>query len=259
VNSTPAPVALLSAVLPGGRSVQTNKAATIFASVINNSQTTAEGCWIQPETPLAATFTFQTTNPSTNQLTGSPNTAVSIAPGFAQTFLIALQPDPAAVALAATVVFRFKCTNADAAPTFDGVNTMLLSLDPNPVPDIIPIGVTPSGDGIMHIPGSTGTAIVATAAVNIGSAATLTALPSVTAGLPVTLSICETNSAGACKASPSASVSRTFNNNESATFTVFAQGNGNIAFDPANNRVRLDFVDSAGIVRGQTGAALRTN
>jgi murein DD-endopeptidase MepM/ murein hydrolase activator NlpD len=259
VNASPAATALLSAVLPGGRSVQTNKAATIFASVINNGQTAAEGCWIQTETPLAAAFSFQTTNPSTNQLNGSPNTAVSILPGATQTFLIALQPDPAAVALAATVVFRFKCTNADAAPTFEGVNTMLLSLDPNPVPDIIPIGVTPSGDGIMHIPGSTGTAIVATAAVNIGAAATLTMAPSATTSLPITLSICETNSDGSCKATPGASTSRTFNTNDMATFTVFAQGNGNIAFDPANNRVRLDFIDAGGIIRGQTSAALRTN
>ena len=80
-----------------------------------------------------------------------------------------------------------------------------------------------------------------------------------TTGLPVTLFICETNPNGSCKATPGASVSRTFNNNESATFTVLAKGSGNIVFDPANNRVRLDFVDSGGIVRGQTSAALRTN
>src|SRR5205085_595297 len=163
--------------------------------------------------------------------TGSPNTSVSIAPGNTQTFLIALQPQMSATAAAVTVNFRFKCTNADAAPVFDGVNTMLLSFDPNPVPDIIPIGQTQTNDGIVHIPGSTGTAILATAAVNIGSNATLTARPSLSSNVPVALTICETNpSTGACLASPSATVNRTFNTNDTATFTVFAHGNGNVAF-----------------------------
>lgn len=111
----------------------------------------------------------------------------------------------------------------------------------------------------MHVPGTTGTAIVATAAVNIGAGAAMTMVPSTTSSLPVALSICETNPDGSCKATPGTSISRTLNNNETATFTVFAQGSGNIAFDPANNRVRLDFVDSAGVIRGQTSAALRTN
>lgn len=260
VSAAPAQTQVVSAVLPGGRSVRTNTAATIFASVINAGAVTAEGCWIQPETPLAASFSFQTTDPATNQLTGSPNTSVPIAPGAAQTFLIALQPEASATASAVTVNFRFKCTNADAAPVFDGVNTMLLSFDPNPLPDVIPIGQTASGDGIVHIPGNTGTAVLATAAINIGSAATLVARPVVTGGVPVSVTICQTNpSTGACLASPSATVSRTFNTNDLATYTIFAQGHGNVPFDPANNRVRLDFVDSLDVIRGQTSAAVRTN
>jgi murein DD-endopeptidase MepM/ murein hydrolase activator NlpD len=260
VNSNPAPAQLFSAVLPSGRSVQTNNAATIFASVINSGSITAEACWIQPETPLAAAFSFQTTDPATNQLTGSANSSVSIAPGVTQTFLIALQPQASATASAVTVAFRFKCTNADAAPIFDGVNTMLLSFDPNPVPDIIPIGQTTTGDGIVHIPGNTGTSAFATAAINIGSAATLTATPVITGGAPVGLTICQTDpSTAACLAPPSTTVSRTFNTNDLATFTIFAQGSGAIAFDPANNRIRLDFVDSQGIIRGQTSAAVSTD
>ena len=138
VNSNPAATQLVSAVLPGGRSIQTNQAATIFASVINSGSVSAEGCWIQPETPLAAAFSFQTTDPANNQLTGSANTSVSIAPGATQTFLIALQPQSTASASAVTVNFRFKCTNADAAPVFDGVNTMVLSLSSDPRPGYYP-------------------------------------------------------------------------------------------------------------------------
>jgi hypothetical protein len=260
VGNNPAATQLVSAVLPGGRSVQTSTAATIFASVINSGSVAAQGCWIQPETPLAASFVFQTTDPLTNQLTGSPNTSVSIAPGVAQSFVIALQPVASAVASAVTVNFRFKCTNADAAPVFKGVNTMLLSFDPNPVPDIIPIGQTLSNDGIIHIPGNTGTGLLATAAINIGSSATLTATPSLSSNVPVVLTICESNpSTGVCLAPPSATTSRVFNTNDLATFSIFAQGNGNVPFDPANNRVQLDFIDAQGVDRGQTSAAVRTN
>src|SRR5262249_53524880 len=131
---------------------------------------------------------------------------------------------------------------------------------PNPVPDIIPIGQTPSNDGIVHIPGNAGTGILATAAINIGSGATLTATPGLSTALPVTLSICETNpSTAACLMPPSATASRFFNTNYTAPFTVFVQGSGNVPFDPANNRIRLDFLDSQGIDRGQTSAAVRTN
>jgi hypothetical protein len=137
---------------------------------------------------------------------------------------------------------------------------MLLSFDPNPVPDIIPIGTTTSNDGIVHIAGNTGLAVLATAAINIGSAATLTVKPQLSASLPVTLTICETNpSTGACLATLSPTVSRTFNTNDLATFTVVAQGSGNVPFDPANNRILLDFVDSQGVIRGETSAAVRTN
>jgi hypothetical protein len=32
-----------------------------------------------------------------------------------------------------------------------------------------------------------------------------------------------------------------------------------VPFDAANNRIKLDFIDSQGVIRGETSAAVRTN
>jgi hypothetical protein len=68
--------------------VQTTKFATAFASIFNNSGAAANGCGIVPVTSVPATFSFQTTNPATNTLTGTPNTRVAIPAGGVQTFLM---------------------------------------------------------------------------------------------------------------------------------------------------------------------------
>jgi hypothetical protein len=53
-------------------------------------------------------------------------------------------------------------------------------------------------------------------------------------------------------------VTRTFDHNETATFTVFLKATGTIPPDFANNRVLLEFVDTGGVVRGSTSAAVAT-
>jgi hypothetical protein len=120
--------------------------------------------------------------------------------------------------------------------------------------------VTPSGDGIANIPGTNGTGFFAAAAINIGTGATITASADDGGkGLPLTLTICQTNpSTGQCLSPQTASVTTTFNSNAALTFTVFVQGNGNIPFDPANNRLFLRFNDGGGVTRGATDVAVRT-
>ena len=143
-----------------------------------------------------------------------------------------------------------------------GTNTLLLSASTTPVPDLIAIGATPSNDGIVNIPGTAGTGLFATAAVNIGAAATITAsADDGGAGLPVNLSICQTNpSTGQCTnpATPGPSATVAVANNQTVTFTVFAKGAGTVPFDPANNRLFLRLKDAGALTRGATGAAVRT-
>ena len=83
---------LVAAVLPSSRSVQVGVAATAFATIINAGVSTATGCGISPVTSLPANFSYQATDPATNQVTGSPNTPVDIAAGAARSFIISLTP-----------------------------------------------------------------------------------------------------------------------------------------------------------------------
>ena len=39
--------------------------------------------------------------------------------------------------------------------------------------------------------------------------------------------------------------------NMAATFTVFATRSGNVPYDPGNTRIKLDFVDPGGVIRGR--------
>ena len=83
---------VVAAVLPSSRSVQVGTLATAFATIINAGQETATGCAISPISTIPATLSFQTTDPATNQVTGTPNTPVDIPPGAAQSFVFALTP-----------------------------------------------------------------------------------------------------------------------------------------------------------------------
>ena len=48
------------------------------------------------------------------------------------------------------------------------------------------------------------------------------------------------------------------NANATPTFGIFIQGNGNVPFDPAVNRIFVRFKDSGGVTRGSTSVAVRT-
>ncbi len=91
-NTQGATLPLVASVLPSSRSVQVGSPATAFATVINAGGSTAAGVCISPRTSIPAGFTFQTTDPHTNAVTGTANTAAAIAPGQGQTFVIASTP-----------------------------------------------------------------------------------------------------------------------------------------------------------------------
>ena len=254
-NVTP-PV--FTAVLPSSRSVQVTTPATVFATIANPSGAIATGCSISPVTDIPADFLYQTTDPLTNAVTGAPNTPATIAPEASQSFVIAFTPtvafDPTEVEL------QFSCTSTNmvAAPTISGVNTLLLSASDTPVPDIIAFAATPSGDGIVNIPGVTGTGIFSIATANVGAMSVITASADTgTVNLPVSLSICETNpTTGDCISPIQPSIVTTIE--ATATFTVFVNGAGNVPLDPADNRIIVRFQDGSGITRGSTSVAVTT-
>jgi streptogramin lyase len=252
---------LLAAVLPSSRSVQVGgNVATAFSSILNNSASALDGCGIAPASAVPANFSFQTTDPATNLLTGSPNTRVSIPAHGVQTFLMAFAANAPQYSI--NVQIGYACTGADATATIVGVNTLLLTFDANPVADMIAVGLTPSNDGFSHIPGVSGTGIFVTAATNIGVSKQLTARARfLDASTQATTLVCETFSSGPqlgqCKATPSATVTRTINTNENTTWTAFITATGTIPADPAKHRAIFQFEDGPAI-RGSTSTAVTT-
>lgn len=259
----PAPTSspLVSVILPASRSVQVGNFATAFSTIINAGSTTANGCQFSPVTNVSGRFSYQTTN-ALNQPTGTPNTPVSIPAGQAQGFVLAFQAT--APFASADVRFVYVCTNTAAVVPIVGVNTLRLTIDANPVPDMIAVGLTPSADGYSRIPGPGGTGIFVIAATNIGISGQLTARARLSdPSIPATTFICQTDSnpgpnLGNCLSTPTTTVTTTINQNESTTWTAFIQANSTIAQDPATKRVFFEFLGAGNVVRGSTSTAITT-
>jgi hypothetical protein len=252
------PAGLVATVSPNCRSVQMGTPTTVFATVANGATVPASGVRISLETQVPVRFSFQTVDPATKRPTGTPNTPTNIPAGGPQTFVLTLVP--LAVFAPTELSFNFCGTNSAAAPTVAGVNTLVLSASSVPVPDIIAQAVTASGDGVVDIPGATGTGLFVVSTVNLRTAGTIT-VSADTGGatLPVNLFVSETNpTTGECLADPEGSVSKLIGSSATSTFAVFVQGAGPIPFDPVTNRVFVRFRDVNGAIRGLTSVAVRT-
>jgi hypothetical protein len=153
---------------------------------------------------------------------------------------------------------NFDCANTDPAPITTGLNTLLLSASNTPVPDIVALAA--ASGGIVNIPGTNGAGAFAVATVNVGANGNITASADTgSATLPVNISLCETNPAtGQCISAIGPSVSTTINAGATPTFGIFVQGNGNVPFDPAENRIFVRFKDGGGVTRGSSSVAVRT-
>jgi len=259
VNATtaaPGATAIAASVLPASRSVY-QTTATAFATIINGGAVTALGCRIVPQTNTPSVFTYQTTDPATNALTGAPNTPVDIPAGAYQTFAIFFAPSgPFAPT---DVRLSFDCANTTPAPVVSGLNSLLLASGAAPVPDVIALAAAPV-PGIVEIPGATGTGVFAVATVNVGTGASITASASAPPGLGVTVNVCETDpGTGACISAVGPSVTTTIGPGATPTFGFFVTGSGGVPFDPANNRLVVTFADGGGTTRGSTSVAVRTN
>jgi hypothetical protein len=249
---------LVAAVLPSSRSVEVGNTATAFATIINSGSSVASGCAIVPVTSVPASFVYQTTNPATNALTGSPNTPVSIAAGGSQSFVIALTPN--APVVSTQVALGFDCPGVNAAPSNTGLNTLLYSAAATPVPDVVTLAATAQNDGILHITGTSGSNAFAVATVNVGASAAITATANTgSATLPLAISLCQTDPAsGQCISAIGPSVTFTINANATPTFGIFATASAGVPFVPQTNRIFVEFSDAGRVVRGSTRVAVET-
>jgi hypothetical protein len=246
---------LAAALLPTSRSVQVGNSGVVFATILNAGGAAGQNCGIVPTTSVPANFSFQTTDPTTNALTGSPNAGASIPPGGGQTYVIALTPT--APFPPTDVTFSFKCSNSDAAHVATGLNTLLLSGSVGAVPDIIALAATINRNGIVDVVGGSGVFSVASFNLGAGGPITVTADTGTTV-LPIAVFVCQTDPRGLCLQPPAASVTTQIDTNATPTFGVFIAGQGAVPFDPAANRIFVRFKDAGGATRGATSVAVRT-
>ena len=255
-------VVLVSSVLPAGRSVQVDALATLFASMINAGTSAAVGCRITPVTPTLADFFFQETD-ALNVPVGTRDAPVNIAPGATQSFVMGFTPSAAFDT--SVVELRFGCESAVDATVVEGLNTVLLSASDSPIADMVALAATVNQDGIVHIPGATGTGFFTVASVNVGAQDTISVTADTGAAtLPVTVTLCQTDPlTSACinPTSPGAGpMSVDVEQNGTPTFAVFVTGTEAIAFDPAFKRIFVRFAeDGSGVVRGATSVAVQTD
>lgn len=229
-----------AAVLPYARAVEVGETATAFATIINNGDRTAYNCRIALSEGISAAFVYQTTD-SSNTLVGTPNTPIDISNGSGQGFAFGITPnDPMQ---SQEIPLIFECDNAYPAASHIGLNTFILTAEEILPPDLLSIGVTPSGDGVVRLDSNTSTGFFATAAVNIGAGGTVTVRADDGGrGLPVNLQLCETNAAGQ-QIICGNDLTRTTGEDQTVYYTVFVTGTGEpIAFDPAVSRLFLRFL-----------------
>jgi len=203
------------------------------------------------------TMLFQTTNPATNALTGTANTPIALPANSAQSFLLAFQGNFAFSEPGLTPIFF--CQDQSFAPLFPGVDTVDLSFSSTPTPDVIALSATTTNDGILHIPGASGSGAFSVATINVGVGAAITAAAIGSGVMPTTIGICQSDpNTGLCLAPPAASVTTTINQNGTPTFSIFATAGQTIPFQPAANRLTVQFRDAGGALRGSTSVAVTT-
>ena len=186
------------------------------------------------------------------------NTPADIPAGGFQTYVISVTPS---AAFGATEVqLSFGGANTFPVPPLLGINTLLLSASTSPVPDIIALASTPTGDLITNVSGTTRTGIFAVATSNAGAGGSITVSTDTEgAVLPLIVNLCQTDpTTAACLAPPAPSVTATMNAGATPTFSFFVTGTGSVPFDPATNRIFVRFKDAGLVTRGSTSVAVRT-
>jgi hypothetical protein len=248
----------VAAILPSSRSVLVGTPATAFATMINMGSGMATGCRMAPAGQMPGTLMYQATDPNTNQPIGMPNSPMNMSMGGSQTFMFAFTPtspmDPTDMAM------TFSCTNTAPAEIHPGLNTLLISASMTPVPDMVALAATLGNDGIVNVPGLNGTGVFAVATVNMGIDGMITASAKTSgAGMPVSLRMCQTNPVtGQCISAVEPTVIVQVDAGATPTFAIFVFGGGMVPFDPAANRVFVQFMDGSGVIRGMTSVAVRT-
>jgi YVTN family beta-propeller protein len=254
--------AVLSSILPGGRSVQVGATASVFATILNIGAVALSNCRIvlPSSAPAGLTLSYVTTNAATNVPNSTANPLVTIAGNGSQSFELNFQSTAATTDPAQPLLFV--CAATGHAPIVVGLNSVDLQFSSTPIPDVLAIAATATGDGIVDVPlSSQQEGAFAVASQNAGADGSITVSADTgTTSLPISLMLCQTSAGtGQCLAPPAPSVTLDFQPSATPTFSVFVAATGAVAFSPATARVFVRFADSNGNAHGSTSVAVRTN
>lgn len=250
---------LRSAVLPAARSGALGGGdLTVFATVINASGGTASGCRIALGSGAPASLSYRAVDAGNNAV-GASNPAFELGEGASASFVLAMSPQRATTGSGETVDIAFTCRNA-AAEIIPSVNTVFLSIAETPVPDVIAIAATPTGDGSLRIASHGGRAAMGVAAVNIGAPADMTvSVDNGDAALPVDFTLCQTGTDGICLSPRTSSVTVNMAADPLLFSVLGVDADGeatSIPDDAANARAFLRFAGPDGVTRGLTSVGL---
>lgn len=245
---------LVNSVLPTSRSVQVGSTATIYHTVINPNANAVQNVTLSMANAPAGTFTYQQTNCATNGLIGSMNPVLDISAGGVICYVLMFTPSAAFDATNAYI--RVETNAMPVSNLYPGINTWLLRATNVAGPDII--AQTTTAD-LLQVECS-GAMAFAVATSNVGATATgdITVTANTgAASLPISVSIQETNpGTGAIIGDH---ILNNLGAGENRTVAVFVTFNGCINFNPALNRIFIEFRDASNNVVGSTSTAVSTN
>jgi hypothetical protein len=258
----PAP-AVVTAVLPASRAVGTGATATAFVTVANPASTgsTATACGLRVHGGnTGGSFSYQTTDPATNALTGAPDTPVDIPAGGSQSYVIAMSRT--SLTNQADIRIDAQCANRITQTVIPGLNTLLFTALPSVGPDIISVAATSGSPGRLSIsaPGATGAFAVAVTNAGAPGDILFTARAATGAQGVGQIQICRTDpNTAQCLTPRLSEVALTLGANETASFSVFVTATGTIENQPAVNRVQFRATGATtGRIVGATSVAVRT-
>ena len=250
---------LVSSILPTSRSVQVGAGATAFATILNAGDGAGQSCTLTLGSEISATLTSWQTDPATNAIISEANPAIEIPAGGASTWVFRIVADEPVAPTEVELIFD--CENSVPATIYPGINTLLLSASATPVPDVVALALTASGNGILEIAGPSAVSAFVTASINLGSASPMNVTARASnANLPLDIVICQSNSLTAVCLSPPGSVaSLTMGAGATPTFSIFVTAQGDVPLDAAQNRIYIEFRDAGGVLRGSSSVAVSTN
>ena len=249
---------LVSAILPLARSVSVNTPATAFASVINSGNVSLTNCGFVVPSGLEDQFHFQTTDPQTNALTGTEDAAVNLGPLQAQSYVFSVLSstpiDPTEIPL------EYGCDGQVEVGIIEGINVFNLSIDADPVPDVIAVAAVPDSQnppGTLSLPSGTQQQFFAVATSNIGAEGDITVTATANnPNLAITIQAC--SDPADCSDATSNVVQELQPANAIASYFFLVTSLDEVPFDPVTNRIDVVFTDSNGVLRGATSVAVTT-